>query len=159
MRRGRWALAVVLVAVVAPAAVLLLLRGLPSSPAPSSTQPSPLASAELARIAPAAAAHPAGEWRIPAGDYASSRYSAMADIDRSNVARLKPAFSFDTGVKRGHEAPPLVIGSTMYIVTPFPNYVYAIDLAQRTIRSNGASIPSRRSVRRGWPAAMWSTAA
>jgi PQQ-dependent dehydrogenase (methanol/ethanol family) len=120
----------VLAAVVAPAAVLLLLRGLPSSPAPSSTQPSPLASAGLARIAPAAAAHPAGEWRIPAGDYASSRYSAMADIDRSNVARLKPAFSFDTGVKRGHEAPPLVIGSTMYIVTPFPNYVYAIDLAQ-----------------------------
>jgi hypothetical protein len=33
-------------------------------------------------------------------------------------------------VTRGHEAAPLVIGSTMVIVTPYPNIVYALDLAK-----------------------------
>jgi PQQ-dependent dehydrogenase (methanol/ethanol family) len=81
-------------------------------------------------ITPAAAAHPEGEWHIPAGDYASSRYSELDEIDASNVGQLKPAFTFETGFKRGHEAAPLVVGSMMYLVTPFPNVVYALDLTK-----------------------------
>lgn len=40
------------------------------------------------------------------------------------------AWSFSTGVSRGHEAAPLVVDNTMYIVTPWPNYLYALDLTK-----------------------------
>ncbi|MFL5494244.1 MAG: methanol/ethanol family PQQ-dependent dehydrogenase [Gemmatimonadales bacterium] len=70
------------------------------------------------------------EWVIPAKNYASTRYSALDQINTGNVAQLKLAFTFSTGVNRGHEAAPLVVGNTMYIVTPFPNFLYALDLTQ-----------------------------
>lgn len=88
------------------------------------------ASRTVAAIAPSAAAHPDGEWHIPAGDFASSRYSGLEQITARNVARLEPAFIFETGFKRGHEAAPLVVGSTMFLITPFPNVVYALDLTK-----------------------------
>jgi lanthanide-dependent methanol dehydrogenase len=69
-----------------------------------------------------------GEWRMPAKDYASSRYSSLRQIDRDNVEGLQLAFRFDTGVDRGQEAAPLVVGDTMYLVTPFPNLLFALDL-------------------------------
>jgi glucose dehydrogenase len=84
----------------------------------------------LAKPATAAAAHPDGEWHIPAGDYASTRFSTLDQINTSNAGQLRPAFTFDTGYKRGHEAAPLVVGTTMYLVTPFPNVVYALDLTK-----------------------------
>ncbi len=68
---------------------------------------------------------------MPAKDYASTRYSALAEIDRSNVRNLKQAWTFTTGNVRGHEAGPLVVGSTMYVVTPFPNFLYALDLTRQ----------------------------
>ena len=70
-----------------------------------------------------------GEWTMPAKNYASTRYSGLDQINATNVRNLRPAWSFSTGVLRGHEAAPLVVGSTMYVVTPFPNYLYAIDLS------------------------------
>ena len=69
-----------------------------------------------------------GEWHMPAKDYASTRYSALQQINTTNVRSMRLAWSFSTGVLRGHEAAPLVVGSTMYLVTPHPNYLYAIDL-------------------------------
>ena len=84
----------------------------------------------LAKTAAGAGAHPAGQWYIPAGDYASTRFSDLADINTQNVGQLKPAFTFDTGYLKGHEAAPLVVGSTMYLVTPYPNVVYALDLTK-----------------------------
>src|SRR5207248_9614863 len=75
-------------------------------------------------------AGPPGEWQMPAGDYASSRYSELASITPQNAANLKVAWAFSTGVLRGHEGQPLVVGNTMYVVTPYPNVSYAIDLAQ-----------------------------
>ncbi|MBE7197927.1 MAG: methanol/ethanol family PQQ-dependent dehydrogenase [Parafilimonas terrae] len=62
-------------------------------------------------------------------DEANTRYSPLAQIDTGNVARLKVAWTFSTGVLRGHEGAPLVVGSVMYVHTPFPNIVYALDLA------------------------------
>ncbi|MFC5564172.1 methanol/ethanol family PQQ-dependent dehydrogenase [Methylobacterium aerolatum] len=62
-------------------------------------------------------------------DEANTRYSPLAQIDTGNVARLKVAWTFSTGVLRGHEGAPLVVGSVMYVHTPFPNTVYALDLA------------------------------
>ena len=67
---------------------------------------------------------------MPAGDYASSRYSELSDITPANASQLKAAWTFSTGVLRGHEGQPLVIDNTMYLVTPYPNVAYAIDLTQ-----------------------------
>jgi PQQ-dependent dehydrogenase (methanol/ethanol family) len=67
-------------------------------------------------------------WVMPTGDYANTRYSTLAQINNSNVGKLQPAWTFSTGVLRGHEGGPLVIGDVMYIHTPFPNVVYALDL-------------------------------
>jgi PQQ-dependent dehydrogenase (methanol/ethanol family) len=83
-----------------------------------------------AGAAPAQAPGAAGQWPMVAADPANTRYSPLAQIDRGNVSRLTPAFSFDTGNGKGHEAAPLVVGDTMYIVTPYPNTVYALDLRQ-----------------------------
>ncbi|MGE5801509.1 MAG: PQQ-binding-like beta-propeller repeat protein, partial [Gemmatimonadota bacterium] len=71
-----------------------------------------------------------GQWTMPGKDYAARRYSALAQITRANVTRLKPVWSFSTGVLGGHEGQPLVVGSTMYVVTPFPNVLYAFDLTR-----------------------------
>ena len=69
-----------------------------------------------------------GQWIRPAKDYASTRFSSLAEITTSTVKTLRPIATFSTGVVRGHEAAPIVVGKTMYIITPFPNYVYALDL-------------------------------
>ena len=98
---------------------------------------------------------------MAAGDYASTRYSALSTIDTSNVSKLKVAFTFSTGVDRGQEAAPLVVGDTMYIVTPFPNTVYRarsdqarraaeveIRAATRSRRAGGRLLRRRQSRRR-----------
>ena len=69
-----------------------------------------------------------GQWVRAAGDYASTRYSPLAQITSANVKQLRVAWSFSTGVPRGQEAAPLVVGDTMYVVTPYPNVLYALDL-------------------------------
>jgi PQQ-dependent dehydrogenase (methanol/ethanol family) len=68
------------------------------------------------------------DWTMPTGDYANTRYSTLEKINKGNVKDLVPAWTFSTGVLRGHEGNPLVIGDTMYVHTPFPNIVYALDL-------------------------------
>jgi PQQ-dependent dehydrogenase (methanol/ethanol family) len=84
-----------------------------------------------ARVADTAAAgSDDGQWRMPARDYASTRYSGLNQITSQNVGRLQLAWTFSTGLTRGHEAAPLVVDSTMYVVTPFPNYLYALDLTK-----------------------------
>src|SRR3954447_18575618 len=70
----------------------------------------------------------ANQWVMPTGDYANHRYSELKQITKENVKNLTPVWTFSTGVLRGHEGPPLVIGDVMYVHTPFPNYVYALDL-------------------------------
>ncbi len=71
-----------------------------------------------------------GQWGRPARDFASTRYSALNQITVDNVKQLKLAWSFSTGVNRGQEAAPLVVGTTMYVVTPYPNILYALDLSK-----------------------------
>ena len=69
------------------------------------------------------------DWVMPTGDYFNQRYSKLNQINSSNVGKLQVAWTFSTGVLRGHEGAPLVIGNVMYLHTPFPNIVYALDLA------------------------------
>src|SRR5436309_7208420 len=71
-----------------------------------------------------------GQWTMPGKDCASTRYSGLAAITSANAARLHPVWSFSTGVLGGHEGQPLVVNGTMYVVTPFPNVLYAFDLSR-----------------------------
>jgi lanthanide-dependent methanol dehydrogenase len=71
-----------------------------------------------------------GQWTMPAKDYSSTRYSALNQINAENVQSLKLAWSFSTGVLHGHEAAPIIANKTMYVVTPFPNILYALDLTK-----------------------------
>jgi PQQ-dependent dehydrogenase (methanol/ethanol family) len=73
---------------------------------------------------------PNGEWRLPQGDDANTRYSPLAQITAGNVANLKVSTTLSTGINRGHEGNPLVVNGTMYIVTPFPNNLIAVDLSK-----------------------------
>ena len=68
-------------------------------------------------------------WAIQSGDYAGTRYTKLNQITAANVGSLKVAWTFSTGVLRGHEGSPLVIGDMMYLHSAFPNNVYALNLA------------------------------
>jgi lanthanide-dependent methanol dehydrogenase len=70
----------------------------------------------------------AKNWVMQTGDYANTRYSKLNKINKDNVKNLQVAWSFSTGVLRGHEGGPLIIGDIMYVHAPFPNTVYALDL-------------------------------
>jgi PQQ-dependent dehydrogenase (methanol/ethanol family) len=72
----------------------------------------------------------ANDWVMPTGNYANHRYSTLDQITNKNVGDLKVAWTFSTGVLRGHEGGPLIIGDTMYVHTPFPNKVFALDLSK-----------------------------
>jgi len=70
------------------------------------------------------------QWVMPAGNYANWRYSELNQINKDNAKSLRPLWTFSTGVLRGHEGGPLVIGDIMYVHTPFPNNVFALDLSR-----------------------------
>ena len=71
-----------------------------------------------------------GQWVRATKDYANTRYSSLDQINTGNVAQLKPAWTFSTGVPRGQEAAPIVANNTMYIVAPWPNTLFALDLTK-----------------------------
>ena len=71
-----------------------------------------------------------GQWVMPAKNYASTRFSGLNEINAANVRNLKVAWTFSMGNDRGEEAAPLVVGSTMYVVSPFPNTLFALDLTR-----------------------------
>jgi lanthanide-dependent methanol dehydrogenase len=68
------------------------------------------------------------DWVMPSRTYDAQRYSPLKQINAGNVGKLQAAWTFSTGVLRGHEGAPLVIGNVMYLHTPFPNNVFALDL-------------------------------
>ncbi|HET6764186.1 MAG TPA: PQQ-binding-like beta-propeller repeat protein, partial [Longimicrobiaceae bacterium] len=69
-----------------------------------------------------------GNWVLPSKDVQGTRFSGLDQINTGNVANLKLAWTFSTGVLRGQEAAPLYADGTIYVVTPFPNILYALDL-------------------------------
>ena len=89
-------------------------EGPPASPRGSGTAP-----------AGAAAGNPtpdeSGDWIRAAKDFSSTRYSSLDQINTESVKGLGVRLTFSTGVNAGHEAAPLVVNNTMYIVTPWPN--------------------------------------
>ena len=73
-------------------------------------------------------------WAMQAGDMYNQRYSKLSKINAQNVGKMQVAWMFSTGVLRGHEGSPLVVNDTMYIHTPFPNKVFAVDLETQKIK-------------------------
>jgi lanthanide-dependent methanol dehydrogenase len=71
-----------------------------------------------------------GDWTMPAKNYASTRFSELDEIKTDNVAKLQVAFTFSMGVARGQEAAPLIADNTLYVVAPYPNTLYALDLTK-----------------------------
>lgn len=69
-----------------------------------------------------------GGWSVPGGSYSAQRFSTLSEITTANAHELRAVWSFSTGVLRGHEGAPLVVDGVMYVHTPFPNVVYALDL-------------------------------
>lgn len=114
MALGRFRLAASAAAIACAGALTLAATGAPHGivPPPSASPPDD------------------GQWTMPAKNYASTRYSALDEITTENVGRLQVAFTFSTGTVKGQEAAPLVVDGTMYIVTPYPNILYALDLTQ-----------------------------
>ncbi len=81
--------------------------------------------------APASAAPPDdGQWSMAAKNYANTRYSALDQINNDTVKNLRVESTFSLGVDKGEEAAPLIVDQTMYIVTAYPNYLYALDLTK-----------------------------
>jgi lanthanide-dependent methanol dehydrogenase len=71
-----------------------------------------------------------GQWTIPQKNFANTRYSDLSEINTATVKNLQVAFTFSTGVNRGQESAPLVVGGMMYVLSPYPNILYALDLTQ-----------------------------
>lgn len=89
----------------------------------------PLVHDGMARPAEGATLEEDGQWLMPLKDWAATRYSGLDELNRDNVHELELYWSFDTQIPRGHEATPLVVGGTMYVVMPYPFHLYAFDLA------------------------------
>jgi lanthanide-dependent methanol dehydrogenase len=87
--------------------------------------------AEQMPIPPASAApKDDGQWTMAAKNYAATRFSELDQINGGNVANLRAEFTFSTGVNKGQEAAPLIVNNTMYIVTAYPNILFALDLTK-----------------------------
>jgi PQQ-dependent dehydrogenase (methanol/ethanol family) len=69
-----------------------------------------------------------GQWPMPSKDFANTRYSGLDEINITNVSKLKVAWTFSTGVDRGQEAAAIVASNLMFVATPYPNILYALDL-------------------------------
>ena len=75
-----------------------------------------------------AAMKDSNNWLHPRGQHDNQGYSKLASVNKGNVKNLKMAWTFATGVNRGHEGSPVVLGNMMFVHTAFPNNVYALDL-------------------------------
>lgn len=92
------------------------------------SQPTP----DAGRTAASAANAPQddGQWSMPSKNFASTRFSSLTEITPANVRGLVPMFSFSLAVNKGQEAAPIVVDNIMYVVTAYPNFVYALDLTK-----------------------------
>ena len=68
-------------------------------------------------------------WAIWGGNYAGQRYSELEQINTDNVGKLQVAYTFSTGVLRGHEGGPLVVGDKLYVHSAFPNKVFKMGIS------------------------------
>lgn len=99
-------------------AAVMLVAGLADPRAQDAIKPATMPTPPLAAAPP-----DDGQWTMPAKNYASTRYSELSEINTETAKNLQVAFTFSTGVNRGQESSPLVVGDTMYVL-------YALDLTK-----------------------------
>ncbi len=116
----------------------------PPTPKPQTAEITPSTASNIKLAAPVAGK----EWREAAGDSANTRFSSLERINAGNAGALRQVSSTTTGYLHGHEGQPLVIGDTMYVVTPYPNDLLAIDLTKPSteIKWRFRPVPSGRAV-------------
>jgi lanthanide-dependent methanol dehydrogenase len=90
----------------------------------------PTPQAGRTNASPTAAPKDDGQWTMPSKNFASTRFSELSEINASNVRSLAPVVTFSLGVNKGQEAAPIVASNTMFVVTAYPNIVYALDLTK-----------------------------
>ena len=108
--------------------VMLVACGGTQAPAPTGGPSAPGSDAPTPGVNPAP--DDSGNWVRAAKDYASTRYSSLDQITTDTVRQLGVKLTFSTGLVSGHEAAPLVVDGTMFVVTPWPNVLYALDLTR-----------------------------
>ena len=115
------------VARVAVAGILIVIGGaLPIAGQRPPTARRPLATPLPATLLP-------GEWPSAGRDPGLTRFSPLDQITSATVVSLKPVWTFSTGQLRGHQGTPLVVGSVMFVHSPFPNAVFALDLSRAAV--------------------------
>ena len=84
------------------------------------------------------------DWPVYGGQLAGDHYSALSQINRTNVRQLKVAWKFDTGEVGGLQTNPLVIGRMMYLYSPSQK-ILALDAATgKTIWTFDAGVPGQQ---------------
>src|SRR5579864_2778449 len=66
-------------------------------------------------------------WLTYSGNYQSHRYSSLDEINRTNVARLKPLWIYQVRRTGIVETSPIVVDGLMYLTEP-PSTVTALDV-------------------------------
>src|SRR5215469_11271740 len=78
------------------------------------------------------AAH--ADWPSYGGTHSALRYSALDQINASNVRGLAPAWVFQTGdPESGLQATPIVVDGVMYLSSA-SNWAFALDAASGSVR-------------------------
>jgi quinoprotein glucose dehydrogenase len=68
------------------------------------------------------------DWPVYGGSAGSTHYSALAQINRSNVKNLQVAWTFDSGEQGGLQTNPIVVDGVLYGITPMQK-IFALDAA------------------------------
>src|SRR6202040_3056191 len=68
------------------------------------------------------------DWPVYGGAPDNTHYSALTQINRSNVNQLEVAWSFDTGERGGLQTSPIIVDGILYGITPTQK-VFALDAA------------------------------
>ena len=68
------------------------------------------------------------DWPIYGGSLEATHYSSLAQINKSNVQQLQPAWTFDTEETGGLETSPIVVNGVLYGLSPAQK-VFALDAA------------------------------
>ena len=74
------------------------------------------------------------DWPSYGGTHSALRYSALDQINSSNVQALAPAWIFQTGdLESGLQSTPIVVDGVMY-VSSASNWVFALDAANGSLK-------------------------
>lgn len=86
-------------------------------------------------VASAASDNHTAEWLYYSGDQASTKYSSLSQINKTNISSLRVAWTWKTGATElkqfgthpgTFEDTPLMIGNVLYVTTPY-NQVVALN--------------------------------